>query len=303
MASEVDPEGKRTLGVLTKPDLAIEKVKKESVANLVRGYRRDLQLGYCLVRNRGADDQSATLDAEGRDAQERCFFSREPWSKLDPTRVGIPALRSRLQALLVSRTRVEFPNVKRDLAANLKSTEEQLARLGVARGQEHEQRAYLLHAAQRFNQLVTYGTNAYYTGDPVFIDRADLRLITCIRELNDAFTNVFFEKGHAMEFERDGPEADGATVAPAADKSDASSDSMTSSASLSSEPEDLGTIYSVSFSIPTDGDDELDGILAEPYTCTTPSCASLMKKIEHMYIAYRGYELGTVCVVPRKNKS
>ena len=52
MAEEVDPLGQRTLGVLTKPDL-VDKGGEEHVMDLVRGTKNKLNLGYCMVRNRG----------------------------------------------------------------------------------------------------------------------------------------------------------------------------------------------------------------------------------------------------------
>src|SRR5580700_1803084 len=51
LAKEVDPNGIRTLGVLTKPDL-VDAGGEESVMDLVRGKRNKLRLGYCVVRNR-----------------------------------------------------------------------------------------------------------------------------------------------------------------------------------------------------------------------------------------------------------
>ena len=293
-ASEVDPDGKRTLGVLTKPDLAVETATQHAVAELIRGRRRDLQLGYCVVRNRGADDQASTIDIEARDAAERTFFGREPWSKLDPTRIGIPALRSRLRELLMDRTKSEFPNVKREIQAQLKEADTQLRAMGDARSKPDEQRTYLGKIASEYSELMRFGLDAYYTGDPIFIKRQDLRLITRVRELNEAFATVFFSKGHSLAFE----------VESHPDKKDRTSDEDEDDDNYESTDEDCsepggsnlerGALYPISFSIPTDHEDDLDGILAESFACADPSGQSLMDKIEKMYKSYRGYELGTV---------
>ncbi|TNN31141.1 Interferon-induced GTP-binding protein Mx [Liparis tanakae] len=52
MAQEVDPDGDRTLGVLTKPDL-VDKGTEESVLEIVRNDVIHLKKGYMIVRCRG----------------------------------------------------------------------------------------------------------------------------------------------------------------------------------------------------------------------------------------------------------
>ena len=52
MAEEVDEDGHRTLGVLTKPDL-VDSGAEGTVMELVNGRKHRLNLGWCLVRNLG----------------------------------------------------------------------------------------------------------------------------------------------------------------------------------------------------------------------------------------------------------
>ena len=314
LASEADPEGTRTLGVLTKPDLAVETATKNVVADLVRGRRRDLQLGYCLVRNRGADDQSATIDMAARNAAEKAFFQAEPWSGLDTSRVGIPALRARLQELLEDRAKSEFKNVKGEITTKLKEAAKQLDAMGAARVQPDEQRAYLGKIASDFAKLVQFGLDAYYTGDDaMFIKREDLRLITHVRELNEAFAKTLFVNGHATEFELDDStdededenedegedDEDGDEISPpvstmfgALDSDTDEQDSKTSSSW--SKGRDALYLDPISFKIPTDGEDDLHDIVVDPFECSKPSKAPILDQIEKMYKSYRGYELGTV---------
>lgn len=58
IAKEVDPEGLRTLGVLTKPNL-IDSGGVENVMSFVDGKQNPLRLGYCIVRNRGQNQLSS----------------------------------------------------------------------------------------------------------------------------------------------------------------------------------------------------------------------------------------------------
>jgi hypothetical protein len=115
LAKEADPTGSRTLGVLTKPDLATEKATQQAVFELLQGKRNDLQLGYYVVKNRGADDVSSSL--EQRNEAERKFFGAAPCNRISAEgRVGIDALGERLNELLMTLTKREFPKVKKDIS-------------------------------------------------------------------------------------------------------------------------------------------------------------------------------------------
>lgn len=111
LAKDADPSGSRTMGVLTKPDLALERAVQQNIVDLIQGKRQDLKLGYCVVKNRGADDGNSTLQT--RNAEEAALFRQEPWSALASTnRVGIEALKLRLRDLLGNISKKEFPAVK-----------------------------------------------------------------------------------------------------------------------------------------------------------------------------------------------
>ncbi|GJC78046.1 interferon-induced GTP-binding protein Mx2 [Colletotrichum liriopes] len=278
-AAEADTEGKRTLGVLTKPDLVSENATREAAMDLIRGKRRDIQLGYYAVKNRGADDTSSSK--EERDYQEKAFFSEEPWSKLDKTRLGIPALRNRLRELLMDRTKSEFPKVRREINERLADAKAQLEALGQPRSTADEQRAYLGKIVSRYIQLKGFSLNAYYTGDPLFEKHPEYRLATRIREMNSAFSLVFFKSAHTRSF----------------DKLDEDEEIETEDDKVEAEDgdEDLrrDELYEVTFEMPSDEFGELDGVLSEPCKCVVPRKNGIMKHLEQLYLASRGFEMGT----------
>lgn len=109
LAKAIDPEGDRTLGVLTKPDL-VDKGTEPGIIALVEGRADKLKLGWHLVRNPGqAEVNDITFD---RLHQEEVFFSTQaPWNKLDPSKVGIDLLRLRLREVLTKLVRKEFSKV------------------------------------------------------------------------------------------------------------------------------------------------------------------------------------------------
>ena len=55
MAREADPDGKRCLGVLTKPD-KIERGTEDTVIGMLRGDIYELQWGYFIVRCPNQDE-------------------------------------------------------------------------------------------------------------------------------------------------------------------------------------------------------------------------------------------------------
>ncbi|RSL77183.1 hypothetical protein CEP51_009304 [Fusarium floridanum] len=279
LAKEVDPEGKRTLGVLTKPDLAVEQATKAVVVNLVKGDRRDLVLGYCVVRNRGADDTSSS--AEDRNLKEDNFFREAPWNKLPVDRMGIPALKTRLQHLLMDRIKSEFPKVRSDLMTMLKKNEALLENMGESRSTTEQQRVYLGRIASRFTQIKNCGLDAYYSRHKIFHEQEELRLITRIREINEAFANVVFDKGHTRNFQPPGEKES---------KQSGSGDS-----DVESQETIRDDLYDdeMTFLIPLVGELELgDSILHEAYRCPNPE-DDILTFIEREYRSSRGYELGT----------
>lgn len=110
MARDLDPEGERTLGVLTKPDL-IDKGAEQKTIEIVQSNGLSMKLGWILVRNLG---QQELLDGADRDLEEEAFRHKHPWNSLDPSKFGIKALKVRLQEIVTENVRQAFPLVSAD---------------------------------------------------------------------------------------------------------------------------------------------------------------------------------------------
>lgn len=281
LAAEADPKGTRTLGVLTKPDLAIENATKAVVCDLVKGKRRDLHLGYCVVKNLGADDKSGTMN--NRHDQEQALFGEAPWNTLPADRLGVPALRVRIGHLLMDRTRAEFPFVKNEIMANLKKSQERLNDMGESRGTTDQQRAYIGKIASEFMRLKNYALDAYYTRHRLFEDN-EMRLITRIRAMNEAFAHTMYNKGHTKEFHQGDEDGSGC--------------GNDSPCATSAEPDevDRSSLYNdeFPFEIPNCGEEDLSDILSDAYWCPEPETDNMLQHIQEQYLKSRGYELGTV---------
>ncbi|KAH7324635.1 P-loop containing nucleoside triphosphate hydrolase protein [Stachybotrys elegans] len=291
LAKDVDPEGKRTLGVLTKPDLAVERASQDVIVELVNGKRRDIQLGYCVVKNRGADDLTST--AQQRDETERQLFAKDPWSKLPKDRLGISALKSRIQHLLLDRTKTEFPKVVAEVMAKLRDNKQQLKMLGKSRITTEEQRGFLGKVASTFTQFKINSLDARYKRDKFLSRKTDLRLVTHIRAMNELYSEVMVKSGHRLEFDVGGKVLpDMRIVRVDLEEGPDAEDVAQGYVDVKS----LASLYGGKPAFPLPGPEicsELEHLLARPYRCSAPLPNAIMTFIEDQHSACRGYEIGT----------
>ncbi|KAG9233414.1 dynamin GTPase [Amylocarpus encephaloides] len=181
MAEEVDPNGQRTLGVLTKPDL-VDKGAENAIIDLIDGRKHPLTHGWHLVRNPG--QQHLTNLETSRQALERNFFMCEqPWNSLDKDKVGIPALQVRLREILAEHIRREFPK-----------------NLGLKRDTPADQFKYLIEIATRFQENVVLALTARYGGNDTFDQESGLRFATAVVLRNDTFLEAVEKYGHTYCF-------------------------------------------------------------------------------------------------------
>ncbi|KAK7947829.1 uncharacterized protein PG986_008715 [Apiospora aurea] len=266
LAETADPAGVRTMGVLTKPDLATEEASKDTIRDLVLGKGSNLKLGYHVVKNRGADDHSSTLSQ--RFASEEAFFMDHAWSAISE-HCGITALKLRLRGLLMNISKQEIPHVKTDIEHRLQACKGKLDAMGPARAGEQSQRQYLGKLASRFQEVTGAALNGYYASDKLFKTDPGLKLVTRMMKLNEDFSNLFKDRGHKLDF---GPKWSD-------DEEEGSFASKTGS---------------LPFEIPLDKYPELLDILEEDdYDCPPSSGNPIMEQIEDVYASSRGPELGT----------
>jgi hypothetical protein len=278
LAEEYDRLGERTLGVLTKPDLVTETSAKISVCNLVSGKRMPLSLGYYIVRNRGADDENKVE----HDALE-ILFRQEPWSALPPERVGISALKKRLETLLAQITRREFPSLRKEVSEKLAECQRDLNSLGPARPTEKEQRVYLSAIARQFEDLTRGALSAQYSHYE-FFEKTERRLITRLVNLTGIFSDSFQQYGQLRHFE------DIESAKP-------SSKANVLAAQIFTDPPLEFQAYLRDYieeydTVDNDEYPELGGIVTEQVEINKPQ-DGIMKWIEELYFKSRGLDLGT----------
>ncbi|KAK8861905.1 interferon-induced GTP-binding protein Mx1 [Apiospora arundinis] len=266
LAERADPTGVRTMGVLTKPDLATENASKETIRDLVMGRGSHLKLGCHVVKNRGADDKSST--SSERSAAEEAFFMGSAWLPI-ADRCGTDSLIPGLRGLLMNISKQEMPHVKIDIEEKLQACKGKLEVMGPPRATEQSQRLYLAKLASRFQDVTRAALNGYYAGDKIFKDYSSLRLTTLLMKLNEDFARVFDYL------------APKSTFAPG-------------SACNDSEAKALADKESHTFGVLARVFPELSEILHEvDYICPAPKKNAIMGLIQGVYASGRGPELGT----------
>ena len=126
LAREVDAPGERTIGVITKSDLAPNHDVLVQQLLMEKSDVLQLTLGFVAVRNRSTDEKLSLEEARRR---EKEFFRQHPASSSVGWHcLGIDALIDRLADLYSDRVKETFPKMRQDIQKKLKDVREQLSK-------------------------------------------------------------------------------------------------------------------------------------------------------------------------------
>ncbi|CAF3313365.1 unnamed protein product [Rotaria socialis] len=125
IARECDPTGERTIGVITKSDLAANHDILIQQLLMDRADVLHLKLGFIAVRNRSTEENISLEDARKR---EKEFFSQHPASSIAGHCLGIHSLINRLADLYSDRVKETFPKMRAEVQKKLKDVREQLSK-------------------------------------------------------------------------------------------------------------------------------------------------------------------------------
>ncbi|KAK2908544.1 hypothetical protein Q8A67_004381 [Cirrhinus molitorella] len=131
MAQEEDPEGERTLGILTKPDL-VDKGTEGTVVDIVHNEVIHLTKGYMIVRCRGQKEIIDKVTINEATATENSFFKDHPhFSKLyEEGFATIPKLAEKLTIELVHHIQKSLPRLEEQIETKLAETQKELEAYG-----------------------------------------------------------------------------------------------------------------------------------------------------------------------------
>ncbi|AQZ16619.1 VPS1 (YKR001C) [Zygosaccharomyces parabailii] len=127
LAREVDPEGTRTIGVLTKVDLMDQGT---DVIDILAGRVIPLRYGYIPVINRGQKDIEKKKTIREALADEKAYFENHPSYSSKAHYCGTPYLAKKLNSILLHHIRQTLPDIKAKIEATLKKYQNELYALG-----------------------------------------------------------------------------------------------------------------------------------------------------------------------------
>eukprot|EP01133_Synstelium_polycarpum_P001161 gene1161-1330_t len=127
LAREVDPEGKRTIGVITKLDLMD---KGTDAMDVLTGKVIPLHLGFVGVINRSQEDIISKKSIRDSLKSEVLYFKNHPIYKLIATRSGTAYLSKTLNKLLMFHIRDCLPELKIKVSKMLSEVQTELSQYG-----------------------------------------------------------------------------------------------------------------------------------------------------------------------------
>ncbi|KAI0409965.1 dynamin GTPase [Xylaria palmicola] len=280
-AEDLDPEGIRTLGVLTKPDL-VDKGAENDVIELIEGKRHRLKLGWHVVRNLGQaelDNQTSSR----RTMEDKFFETESPWNTLDKDKVGIDSLRYRLQEILAAHIHREFPKVKAEVGQKIKEVQRQLNKLGPKRQTQAEHVQFLMEIALRFQDAAAAAARADYGQSSLFGDKT-LRLATSAINRGEEFARLMGTSGHRYKFDNSDIMKDISDLEPET--------SETSETGLDGQSTEGSSSQSNTRRVPNhvDVEDLMHNAIA---TVSAPRDHQILSWLKSVYRQSRGFEIGT----------
>ncbi|KAH7324698.1 P-loop containing nucleoside triphosphate hydrolase protein [Stachybotrys elegans] len=228
-AKKADPQGLRTLGLITKPDTLDPNSESEARwVDLAQNKDVKLQLGWHVLKNRSYNQKS--FDSAQRDDAEREFFSRDIWATLDRSLCGVEALKTRLSSLLKREILRQLPELVQEVERQLKNCDDRLERLGADRDTPIKQHQYLVKIGSDFSSLMVAAVQGIWTnpffGGPKEFKLYSRRLRAIVQNRLREFAEHIRRQGASQSIHEEDEEAYGDEIISRADYIKEVQDSM-----------------------------------------------------------------------------
>ncbi|CAE7698956.1 dymA [Symbiodinium pilosum] len=128
LARQVDPQGMRSIGVITKIDIMDQGT---DAVKMLRGEEIPLRLGYVGVKMRNQQDITSNKPVKVSLKEEREWFENHRlYSKLPPGLVGTNTLIDKLTQILFKHIRRFLPEIKKEINEKRRTVQDRLEELG-----------------------------------------------------------------------------------------------------------------------------------------------------------------------------
>ncbi|CAO3631712.1 unnamed protein product [Cunninghamella echinulata] len=127
LARQVDPEGKRTIGVLTKLDLMDAGT---NALDILTGRSYPLKFGFIGVVNRSQQDILTNKSMPEALKTENAFFTQHPSYRAIASRCGTQYLSKQLNQILFNHIKEKLPELRTKLSSLISQTQHELSQYG-----------------------------------------------------------------------------------------------------------------------------------------------------------------------------
>jgi vacuolar protein sorting-associated protein 1 len=142
MARNLDKNGIRTIGVITKVDIMD---RGTNAKRMIMNQDVTLRLGYVGVKNRAQEDIINQLSVKDAQDKENMFFNTHPiYSSMPPGFLGCETLISKLTKILFTHIKFNLPEIIREIREKQRETETELVDLGAPMPSSQEDKKHLL---------------------------------------------------------------------------------------------------------------------------------------------------------------
>nr|XP_045006414.1 interferon-induced GTP-binding protein Mx1-like isoform X2 [Jaculus jaculus] len=196
MAQEVDPEGDRTIGILTKPDL-VDKGTEDKVVDVVRNLVCHLKKGYMIVKCRSQKDIQMQLSLDEALRKEEDFFKDHPQFRtlLEDGKATVPCLAEQLTTELITHISKSLPKLEDEIKQSRQKASEELQTYGMDTPEDDDQRRFfLIEKINAFNKEISALVQAQEA-----VPDGGSRLFTKLRrefQLWNTIVKDHFQDGH-----------------------------------------------------------------------------------------------------------
>lgn len=203
-----DPNGERTLGVITKLDrLPAGSGSEAKFLELAKNEDVFFKLGWHVIKNRKFEEREFNI--QERNNSEMEFFRSSVFNTLPQENVGIDTLRMRLSHLLFEHVKNELPHLNTELETALGASKRELALLGTSRSTAEECRTYLAQLSMNCHTICKAGLQGNYDDSYFKCDSDEsfsltsrdtvARLRAALQYANASFEEALRTRGHKYD--------------------------------------------------------------------------------------------------------